>query len=68
MKGWVQRTDGELFRYRLCDLVLKDWVVRSRTLGLVLQGTEDTTMENIATALTVRVMQYLVDRNYRVAL
>ena len=68
MKGWVQRSDGELFRYRLCDLVLKDRVVRSRALGLVSQGTEDTTMESIATALTAHVMQYLVDGHYRVSL
>ncbi len=50
------------------DLVLKDWVARSRALGLGLRGTEETTMQDVATALTVRVMQYLSGGHYRVAL
>ena len=50
------------------DLVLKDWVARSRALGLGLRATEEATMQDVATALTVRVMQYLSGGHYRVAL
>jgi hypothetical protein len=50
------------------DLVLKDWVARSRALGLGLRATEGPTMLDVTTALTVRVMQYLSGGHYRVAL
>jgi hypothetical protein len=50
------------------DLVLRDWVARSRALGLGLRDAESTTLRNVTTALTVRVMQYLSGGHYRVAL
>jgi hypothetical protein len=50
------------------DLVLKDWIERSRAQKLRLQKSPEKTHRDVLTALTVRVMQYLQSGNYRVAL
>jgi hypothetical protein len=50
------------------DLVLKDWIERSRARKLRLQKSPEKTHRDVLTALTVRVMQYLQSGNYQVAL
>jgi Putative zinc-binding metallo-peptidase len=49
------------------DDVLKGWIQRSRDRRLRLRATEERTLRDVASALTVRVMQYLQSGNYRVA-
>lgn len=66
LRRQVSRWTG--IRCYTVDLVLKDWVGRSKALGLCLRGTEETTLQDVTTALTVRVMQYLSGGHYRVAL
>jgi hypothetical protein len=50
------------------DLVLKDWIERSRARKLRLQKSPEKTHRDVLAALTVRVMQYLQSGNYQVAL
>ncbi len=49
------------------DEVLKDWIQRARERKLRLRATEERTLRDTVSALTVRVMQYLQSGNYRVA-
>lgn len=50
------------------DQVLKDWIARARARNLAVSGSEEEAARNAATALTVRVMQYLQSGHYQVVL
>lgn len=50
------------------DQVLKDWISRARVMDLRLRASENDTLHEVATSLTVRVMQYLQSGHYHVAL
>jgi hypothetical protein len=50
------------------DQVLKDWISRARITDLRLRVGESATLHDVATSLTVRVMQYLQSGHYHVAL
>jgi hypothetical protein len=50
------------------DVVLRDWIARSAERGLRLRTQPDKTLQDVLTALSVRVMQYLQSGNYHVAL
>jgi hypothetical protein len=50
------------------DAVLRDWIARSGERGLRLRTQPDKTLQDVLTAVSVRVMQYLQSGNYHVAL
>jgi hypothetical protein len=50
------------------DVVLRDWIARTGERDLRLRTQPDKTLQDVLTALSVRVMQYLQSGNYRVAL